>query len=190
MYYPLSQIQTNLHTNGNELVIASTKTLYSGYYWKTSKGEYFSGKTPQDLSSQKLILFNNLPKIDTLVETTVVPSIYSNIKRPTPKILIYSYTPQPTQNDYNIGEFVRYFYKKTNELKYMEINKNDYFSLTNKNPKYDSALYLPFYIHWQLTGNKEQVYNVNKNMVQLTMQNQKLFQFDKFLKENYLKFYK
>ena len=53
-YYPQSQIKTNLYTNGNEYIVSATGVPYTGYYWKTSKGEYFSGKTPQDLPSQKL----------------------------------------------------------------------------------------------------------------------------------------
>ena len=170
MYYPLSQIQTNLYTNGGELTIASNGASYSGYYWKTSKGEYFSGKTPQDLPSQKLI-FNTPQQLSFggTVSTMVDESIYSILKPFTPKTSISSYAPQPTSDDYNVGEFVRYFYKKINELKYLEISKTDYFNLTKKNPKYDYALYMPFYLHWQLTGNKEQVYTVNKNITQLTM---------------------
>jgi hypothetical protein len=191
MYYPLSQIQTNLYTNGTELVVAVTGVPYSGYYWKTSKGEYFSGKTPQDSSSQKLIAPNAQSRItSTSANTTTIPSTYSILKSSKPKIIINSYTPQPTQNDYNVGEFVRYFYKKVNELRYLEISENNYFSLVDKDPQYDYILYTPFYVNWQLTGDKEQTYNVNKNMVQLAIQRQSLYQFDQFLKEDYLKFYK
>ena len=190
-YYPQSQIKTNLYTNGNEYIVSATGASYTGYYWKTSKGEYFSGKTPQDLPSQKL---NPIPASSQNVSTTktiTVPSVYSSIlKQSQSKIILQNSYPQPTQNDYNVGEFVRYFCKKANELKYLEISKDNYFDLVNRNPQYDYALYSPFYIHWQLTGNKEQVYNTNKNMVQLTMQRQNLYQFDKFLKEDYLKFYK
>lgn len=191
MYYPLSQIQSNLYTSGNEFALASTGASYTGYYWKTSKGEYFSGKTPQDLPSQKLVLINTQSQTTAVTQTITVPSVYSSIlKQSQSKIILQSLYPQPTQDDYNAGEFVRYFCKKTNELKYLEISKDNYFALSNKDPQYDYALYLPFYIHWQLTGEKEQVYSINKNMVQLTMQRQNLYQFDKFLKENYLKFYK
>jgi hypothetical protein len=191
MYYPLSQIQTNLHTNGNELALVSTGLPYTGYYWKTSKGEYFSGKNPQDLPSQKLVLIDTQSQTTATVKTITVPSVYSSIlKQSQSKIILQNSYPQPTQDNYNVGEFVRYFCKKANELKYLEISKDNYFNLTNKNPQYDYALYIPFYIHWQLTGNEEQVYNTNKNIVQLTMQRQNLYQFDKFLKEDYLKFYK
>lgn len=187
MYYPLSQIQANLYTNGSELVYSSNDQPYIGVYWKTSKGEYFSGKNPQDPTSQSLKLISQ--NISTS-KTVIFSSRYTKIKPDNTKIIIKSYIPQPTSDDYNIGEFARYFYKKANELKYLEISKDDYFSLTSRDPQYNYSLYLPFYIHWKLTGDKEQVYTINKNMVQLTMQRQNLYQFDKFLKEDYLKFYK
>ena len=48
-YYPKSQITTNLYTNGGELFVQSTGQPYSGYYYRLSNGQLFSGKTPQDL---------------------------------------------------------------------------------------------------------------------------------------------
>jgi hypothetical protein len=68
-YYPLSQIKTNLYTNGGEFSSINNDldrlSEYKGYYWKTSDGKYFSGKTPQDLPTFQLY---TLPyNIDTLV---------------------------------------------------------------------------------------------------------------------------
>ncbi len=60
MYYPKSQIKTNLYTNGGEFIIESTGDDYVGYYWKTSKDEYFTGKTPQDSFIQKLVIISVL----------------------------------------------------------------------------------------------------------------------------------
>ena len=48
-YYPKSQIKENQYTNGGEFIIVSTQENYMGYYWLTSKGEYFTGKTPEEL---------------------------------------------------------------------------------------------------------------------------------------------
>ena len=45
MYYPKSQIQTNLYSNG-DLMVLSTKEAYTGYYWTTSGGRSYSGRTP------------------------------------------------------------------------------------------------------------------------------------------------
>ena len=60
MYYPLSQITSNLYTNGGEYIIEATNALYRGYYWKTSQGKYFTGKNPQDGLIQKLIPISTL----------------------------------------------------------------------------------------------------------------------------------
>ena len=59
MYYPKSQITPNLYTNGNELQVKSTGENYIGYYYKTSSGIYYSGKTPEEKPSVKLILNKN-----------------------------------------------------------------------------------------------------------------------------------
>jgi hypothetical protein len=49
MYFPQSQIKTNLYTNGDEFVVKSTDQNYVGSYWKTSSGQFFSKKNPQDI---------------------------------------------------------------------------------------------------------------------------------------------
>ena len=33
MYYPKSQIKTNLYTNGDKFALASTNETYTGYYY-------------------------------------------------------------------------------------------------------------------------------------------------------------
>ena len=45
-YYPKSQIKTGLYTKGNEFIISNNKESYKGYYWVTSTGEFYTGKTP------------------------------------------------------------------------------------------------------------------------------------------------
>jgi glycosyltransferase involved in cell wall biosynthesis len=160
------------------------------FVMQKSKGEYFTGKTPQDLPSQTLIKIKVQQSSNSALTTVTLNSTYSKLKSNKDYTVIQYYPTQPTLQDYTVGEFVRYFCKKTNELKYIEIDKNAYTSLANKNGQYDYNLYIPFYIHWQLTGNKQDVYNVNQNIVNLTMQRQKLYQFDNYLKEDYLKFFK
>ena len=73
MYYPLSQITSNLHTNGGEFAYANTKQEYIGYYYKTSKGEHFTGKTPQDGPNELLITYSK----DGGAEITIQNNIYS-----------------------------------------------------------------------------------------------------------------
>ena len=44
MYFPKSQISTNLSTQGDELVYASNQKNYVGNYFKTSGGQFYTWK--------------------------------------------------------------------------------------------------------------------------------------------------
>ena len=197
MYYPLSQITSNLHTNGREFVIKSTNSPYSGYYWKTSKGQYFTGKTPQDIPIQELIPITSLnpnsaesPLYTELFLGSNDVIEYTSVSLPFKQTQLPTYSPTfPTSQDYQVGEFRRYFCKKTNELIYLEISKDTYTKLVNKDSQILYQLYFPFNIPWQLTGDKTQVYKTNKNIVELTMFRNKLSMFDKYIKEDYTKYY-
>lgn len=200
MYYPLSQVSTNLYTNGNEYIIAASKEPYSGFYWKTSKGEFFTGKTPQDTPTQRLIPLEeinpNEENEDNLIYTelaigSIEVDTYTSISSPFIPAQIPTYSPNvPIPQDYEIGEYRRYFCKKTNEIIYIEINKDTYDKLSSQNDTIEFEYYQAFNIPWQLTGDKEQVFTVNRNIVALTMKQQKLPQFDLYLKRDYTKYYK
>lgn len=201
-YYPLSQITTNLYTNGNEFISLVTSEEYKGYYYKTSKGQYFSGKTPQDQPSFEIIPIPSPLYDDSLVGAVSKPqypvpfviifddSNYPKIIDKTPKILPYYNPVLPTSQDYQNGEFRRYFCKKVNEIKYIEIDKNIYDLLVSKSPTIEFSLYLPFYLDWQLTGVEEQVARVNKNNSELTAQKLRLPGLLKYLRFDFTKYYK
>jgi len=218
MYYPLSQISSNLHTNGDEFVYLSNKQPYVGYYWKTSKGKYYTGKTPQDLPVQELIKFTSnrsqvTPTISPSFSEVALaydapyvgddPNLYNeksiltylSIKKIStinpPIIITPTYSPTlPTQQDYTNGEMRRYFCKKTNEIIYLEISKDTYDKLVKQDPKILYQLYLPFNLPWRLTGNKEQVFIINKNITELTSSKQNLPMLVEYLKMDFTKYYK
>jgi hypothetical protein len=200
MYYPQSQIITNLYTNGNELVYVSSQAQYIGYYYKTSNGKYFTGKTPQDGPNVELTTIsintdlNNLPILYSVQVNTFDNTIedYNNIKNNSQVILKVPsyYQPQPTQQDYQIGEFRRYFTKKTNELLYTEVSKDTYDNILNKNSQWLWQDYLAFNIPWSISGDKLTVAKTNKNIVDLTIKNLILPKFNDYLRNDYLKFYK
>ena len=48
MYFPKSQITTDLYTNGKEFIYINSNTEYIGFYFKTSNGKYYTGKNPND----------------------------------------------------------------------------------------------------------------------------------------------
>jgi hypothetical protein len=202
MYYPLSQITSNLYTNGGEYVYKSNQENYTGYYWKTSSGKIYTGKTPQDIPTSELISANSNP-LNPVLQNSSIPVIinqndfentnYINVKSiDTSQIALTPiYFPtQPTQQDYQIGEFRRYFCKKTNEIQYIEISKDQFDLLVAKDPQILWQLYFPFFIPWDITGNKEQVARVNKNIVDLTMKNLRLPRFNDYIKNDYTKYYK
>jgi len=212
-YYPKSQIKTNLYTEGNEYVLSSTNKKYKGYYYKISTGEVFSGQTPEyelterllpifisegfvwedDQPSNRFLLSPEYKPQNTpnLKYSNVVNSVYNFINPPSKlKYLLPVYNPAlPTENDYRIGKFTRYFCKKTNELLYIEINKDTYLNLIKKNSEYLWQLYLPFELPWQLTGDIEKVKTTNSNVTKLIQQRLNLTNFNLYLKEDYLKYY-
>jgi hypothetical protein len=202
-YYPKSQVKTNLNASLGEYLILSTGEPYQGPYWKNSKNEYFTGKTPSDTPFQKLI-----PAFDPINEflSPVAENTISEVVTTESGYIIsrgiglgdtfnYQALPNyianpPTQQDYQNGEFRRYFCKKTNEISYLEIDKSTYDSLASKDPKYLWQLYLPFNLPWVITGNKENAARTNQNIVDLTSRRLQLPKLGDYLNNNYLKYYK
>jgi len=196
-YYPKSQIKTNLYTNGGELVYVLNLEPYKGYYYQTSDGKYFSGQTPNTPASQELILdtlAQSSPQVEiplSYVNYTQDSLNYINVINPNlSPIQIPVYIPTlPTQQDYQIGTFRRYFCKKTNEIIYIEINKNTFDKLISKDPQILWQLYFPFDLLWTLTGDKQQVAKTNRNITLLAQQQFNLPKLNLYLKEDYLKYY-
>jgi len=194
LYLPKSQVVTGLYSNG-DLVLKSTNEIYYGDYYKTSKGQYFTGKTPSVSPSLELILpsESTTQSDDADIAYNTNGVIYKSIKNIPQGI--YFITPQynpvlPTQQDYQIGEFRRYFVKKTNELLYIEVNKDTYENILNKNTQWLWQDYLAFNIPWSITGDKLTVAKTNKNIVDLSIQRLSLYKFNDYLRNDYTKYYK
>ena len=202
MYFPKSSTVNNLYSNG-ELVNVQTREIYTGYYYETYNEKYFAGRDPNDLKTQIELEFipkedgggGFLPPPTTDLRFSTRNNInYSNLKgepiqleqlQPFPNFL-----PLPTPQDYQIGEFQRYFAKKINEEKYTEISLTTFNELKAQDPKYFFSQYIQFSLPWKLTGEKEQVARTNKNIIELTERQNNVFFLGKFLKFNYLQFYK
>ena len=196
MYYPKSQIKSNLYTNGEEYINSITNITYRGYYYELSNGKSYTGKTPEDGPNILLVLPNittnpyneNLnPPIGeiTLIEDYEYQPNLEIISRllPTPSLTL------PTTQEQQLGAFTRYFSKKNNELKYMEINKETYTQLKAKDPKIAWDLYSAQLISWQIKGIKETVYKANKSSATLIEQNQKWHGFPQYFKDQFSKYY-
>lgn len=194
MYYPKSQIKTNLITKGGELKLSNDNSEYRGDYWKTSNGEFFTGKNPDSEIVVPLIpivetnIIGN-PQTPTYeIPTYDVPSYnikdnnYYNaksldIKSPTYPV---SHFPTPTQEDYDFGEINRYFLKKTNEYRFLEIKKSDYEKYINRDENVPYQLYQPFQIIWDIGGKEDEVYNINRNTVKRTEKRYNVYGFEQY----------
>ena len=204
MYFPKSQIETNLYSNG-DLHVVSTGVLYTGFYWSTSTGKYYAGKTPDDpLSNIELALASetaatniaalepNLGKEQPFYVYNLQNLNYLRLKGLTnatpPKIPRYI-PPKPTLKDYEVGEFDRYFCRKINEPIFIEISVEDYVKLKDKNKTIAFDLYNPFTLTWAISGDKEEVAIKNKSTIFYKESKENYTGLGTYLKNNFIQFY-
>ena len=194
MYYPQSKIKSNQYTNGDEYLRSDTLEPYTGYYWINSRSQAFTGKTPQDKPTVSLILDQgnqNVTDVEDPLDTSVnwITNYNPKITEQKPGKIPSRFKTIPTQDDYDTGEFQRYFTKKSNQNIYYEISKEDYNSIVGQSSVILWQLYNAISLPWQLTGEKEEVFRINRNIVLLTEQEQRLPGFRRIFRENYLEYY-
>jgi hypothetical protein len=199
MYYPKSQYVGNLYTDGAQYVIATSGESYKGYYFKTFKNELYTGKTPEDGTPQ-LLIESDEPASNSATSTfttSITQPLYismsgfTSYNNQTPEI---RYLPQPnvtlpTPDDYTQGVFTRFFCKKTNELKYIEIDQKTFNDLESRSATVAWDLYIPQSIDWYITGNMENIYNLNKSIVYMIETEEKWHGFSQYFKQNFAKYF-
>jgi hypothetical protein len=174
-YIPKNKVQTNLYTEGNEYIYASSKLKYTGYYHKLYNGKIFSEGTPNHPNIKELI-----PYISPNIENRKNNSIDNLI--PTSPLF-------PTPQDYKNGEYTRYFIVKRNEPIFIETTKTEYNKYKSKDPSSYWRLYKHVSLFWQLTGEINQVARTNKNITELIEQREQVFGLGIYLKENWTQYY-
>jgi hypothetical protein len=164
-YYPLNRVKTNQRTTGNRFLLNGNP--YSGLYYETYDGQYFTGPNPTQGPSQRLLPIaeeavqdlkglkstSNFPdNNDLLVQQYSAVSLDRQsqvITYQTPQ----PYYPRPTDTDYKRGSIMRYFAKKRNQPGYiMEVNKETHDSLKTTDSVYDYITYEAIDTLWQITG--------------------------------------
>jgi hypothetical protein len=204
LYYPPNQIKPNLFANSGEFVFSSNTLPFSGSYHQLSNGRYYTGALHSNDSLEIIPItsltqpssISNNPRVNvTLVvidDTNTVNNTYSRLtnQNTSPKELPVNLQNLPTLQDYQIGEFTRYFAKKINQDLYIEFTQDLYDRLISQNPSIYYEQYTAFKLPWRLIGDKQQVARTNKNIVDLTSQQFNLSRFGRYLKDNYLKYYK
>ena len=215
-YIPKNKIITNLYTSTKELAYKDTKEFYVGNYWKSYDGKFFTGKNPNDTPSRELVKikpteedFNPIIKTNQIAYTdapTILDNIddegyseelitqYAKLKNinlnEIPKQIVPKHLyPKPTEDDYKLGVFDRYFLYKINEPLFLEVDEDVYKAVKGKDPKYYTTPYIQFLMSWTLEGDKSEVYNINKRIIELTEKRINRRGLKEFLKFDYIKFW-
>lgn len=175
-YVPKNKIQTNLYTPGGEFTKKINSEFYIGFYYKLYDGKYFTGKTINDGPNDELVKIGIISPIDENPLKEIKPSLYNPLF--------------PTEQDYQVGEFTRYFNIKRNQAIFTEISKDTYTKFKQQDPQVSWRLYRVFSLSWQLTGDINQVAQTNKNITELTESREKVFGLSLYLKENWIQYYK
>lgn len=182
-YYPKSQIKSNLYTNGDEFTTVENQTSnqsgnYTGYYFKTSTGKTFTGKSPTDPPNNPLYLiqplafaeFSDRPQNSNLItydyiqlDTTYTSINGINVSQ-TRMIPQFS-LPPPNPEDKKRGFFIRYFCKKNNELIYFETTQADHDRIKSQDPTMAYDLYSAAALKWYITGDPSQVTSQNVTQI-------------------------
>ena len=207
MYYPPSQIQTNLYTGGGEYMIVASGENYIGNYYSLFDGTFYTGKNPNDKPNRKLIRINSestrekddpeLGNQGSLSKDTsfyILPNVYTErtklnlgSKPPSPpKEIIVT----PTKEQYENGEYQRYFLSKTNELKYIEIDQTQFRQYVEKQPNVSFQLYTPFRLTWVIRGDRSKVFNENKAAVSYLEDNAGIRGFKSYFNKKFDQYFK
>jgi len=192
-YFPKSQIKENQFTPGAEWYYVKDNSPYTGFYYVLSNGTAYTGKSPNDPPNEEITknsrIFSSQVKNGSIDDTTngvmyadnwdgftygdqmqnaqdveiygILNDTNYNLVRSIPQL---SYT-FPTPKDYSKGMFTRYFVCKINQLQYLELNKETYDFINNKNEVWVWEDYVPFTLDWYIKGNIDRVFNNNKGLI-------------------------
>jgi len=195
MYFPKNKIKTGLNSNG-DLLIKSSKLPYYGPYFETYTGKYYAGETPNYANLVELIISNSTTSQaeqftgeDTQDDVRFYPGNNSSyteqqnlpLNSPIPQIPKYFQT-NPTEYDVSIGEYPKYFAKKTNEYSYLEISKETYSRLKSQDPKILWPLYECTFFQYSLNSDE-----VNKNLVFNIEKDKQWYGFSNYMSRYYFK---
>jgi hypothetical protein len=115
--------------------------------------------------------------------------IYNAIVDTKPRAIPQFGLTYPTDQEKQKGVFTRYFCKKNNELRYMEITKSTYDRLVNKNNNIAWDLYTAALLQWRITGDSNQTYLSNQASA-FQVEGQSNFPgFSQYFKNNFLQYY-
>ena len=146
-YYMPEEITNNLYTPGGQFQ-TDDGVQYKGSYHRYITNEIYTGGTWNAKYSKKLILLERI---------TTKDSIYFKLKKQlkTKFNTPITYKPIISPSDYKLGYIDRYFLKKRNEQKFIEIDESQYKSW--ERGTIDSNVYDALNFRWFISGNIQDI---------------------------------
>ena len=164
-YYPQTRIKTDLYTRGTAYRLPDG-TPYTGRYYLLYDGTAYEGANPIVGTNQQLTPIDQ--QLITVSNSTASPSTQYTLTTAKKSFSdrtnsldlsnlqlgeLTPYYPIPTQSNYQLGYFTRYFAKNTTGPGYiLEISENDYANVKNGVYNSTNVLYEITTLLWQLTG--------------------------------------
>lgn len=140
-YYTVDEITNNLYTMGQEWM-TEDHTEYVGLYHRYITGEVYTGKSWDSKTSKELIQYKQIPAEVKLYNQ--LKQISVKFDEPTATVV------QITQQHIDQGYLIRYFIKKINETKILEIDESQYNKFTEN--LFDTNMYVATKIYWFVSG--------------------------------------
>lgn len=155
MYLPKSKYRTKV-TAGNEFQAQNSTVPYSGMYFETYLGEFFTGESPSSSSIPLTKLAEQGDSVGRIQQgpEAVEYTNYDFVRRDPKELELRSTLPVPLYypKPGNVNNFTRYFAIDKVTIKVVEVSKNTYLSLENQEPKYYYPKYELRTLDWSLTN--------------------------------------
>lgn len=159
MYLPKSKYKGNLYAQAGEYVYASDKTPYSGFYFQTYEGRYFTGKEPSASSKEILVAPDDVSAINASpARQPAAVTRYDLIRNNTKEFKLKStlpveiFYPKPVPADYEKGFITRYFAREKNTGIIKEIAGEVYQAIKRQDPTYYYPNYTVVKFPWIITA--------------------------------------
>lgn len=171
VYYTKAQIQNGLITSGKEWMFTDN-VEYIGQYHRYTTGEVFSQASWTEGKSRQLIPYVDMLSITTASTDEIGMNAKVNFEYDSIKNLDIKPSSIPnvgreliTDDDLKIGYFVRYFAYKRNDGRCLELSKEKFNKIGQKD-SLDDVMWEKIEIKWKIKGVLNDILDSNNNIVE------------------------
>jgi hypothetical protein len=118
MYIPATRMEEPKFTPGEEFVVRDTGEPYKGFYVKSFKDRFYSGKTPENLGAELLKVVQTSDELEGGLTRNLLSILLELAKG--------VFNRRPTASEKKAGKMKRYFVKDKNTSKINETTKDTF----------------------------------------------------------------